>query len=866
MPTTVNGVGTHYYGQRNVETRHAECRVCGHVNQLTSYDTRLCFVVLFIPIIPLGRKRIIDQCGNCRRHFAANADEWETARQLNVSGAQAKFEESPTPEAAMELHQTMLNFHQTSEAAKFRSEMAQRFRDDAKVHVYLGDALSNVGNAKEAAAYYNRALELRPDLPAARIGVAYSQIAAGKLDEARSLLDFLEKPGAAQLYPLGSLETLADAYQRKGRHEAALELYGRLLAEIPAAGQFKLFRRKVNASEKALGRQGASILPKRQWSWRDLFRQRNPRPDLYSKRLSWRGLAVFGILAACVVIGLAIGNEYVRRHRVVYIVGGLPEKAHVSIDGVGAVDVRSGMEQTLVLPEGHYKARISGAVTDEFEFDIRADYIDRWSDKPVWLINVGGTAVLYENRVTYSLNPPPATTALHFGNRFEYILNVSHPFKTLPETVKMKSGETRVLANLELWKGDTNPLVQQLLFLHREDDAMNLAEWHLTQAPGNEDAVNSYVAAAVLAKKVPRAVKFLEAGLRRQPVNIQWHRSYTGLAREPGLEGRLAALYDEMLQARPDDSAILYLRGRVETKPHGKSAWFERSIARDRNNPYPYYAMGSGGMPLAEWERARPLLARAVELRPNDSQFDEALFLTRLALKETPELEAELNAKLKAGPPNVVNAVRLIEVLLVQGRRIEAKRIAEENVRMFARFGADGQPAQDAVSRFYLYASGGFEELARQTAKDRTLAGRMTLFAAQLELGQPAAASALLAREDGGGLNSYNTLAVSLGFRLAGDESGAKQWEDRAIAQLELGDCDDRSAAAMLRSVEPPSDEALASYFSIPRDKALLCAVLAAKHPSRRAAFAEWAARLNVRIEFPHHLVVRAVAGGGPGR
>jgi tetratricopeptide (TPR) repeat protein len=864
MPATVNGIGTHYYGKRNVETRQGECRACGRVSHLTSYNTRLWFVVFFIPIVPLGRKRIIDECALCRRHFVAKEDEFEAAQQLNVSGAQAKFDENPTPEAAMELHQTMLNFHQGVAAAKFRAEMVERFRDDAKIHAYLGDALRHVGGAREATTHYERAYELRPDLPAARIGVAYGRMAAGKLDEARSLLDFLEKPGAAQLYPLGSLETLADAYQRGGRHESALELYGRLLAEFPNAGQIVLFRKKIQTSEKALKRTNSTILPKRKWSWRELFKRRH-FPNPYTQRLSWRSLVVVGIIFACIFIGLAIGNNHVRRHRKVHIVSGLPERANVFIDGIGGVDVRRGMEQTLVLPEGHYRAHVSGAAVDEFEFDVRTDYFSRWSDHPVWLINVGGSAILIENRVTYATNPPPATTSIHFGQRFEYLYDVSHPFQTLPATLTMKSGERRVLTSLESWKGDVSALVQQLVLMQREDDALRLAEWRLSQVPGDEEIVNDYVSAAAHAKSIPQAVKFLEAGLKRVPVNVQWHRVYSSITLEAGVEERLAKLYDELLKERANDSALLYLRGRVEPNPERKSAWFERAITADRSNPYPYFAMGSHWMPLAEWQRARPLLGRAFELRPKDAQFDDALFLARLALKEGPELEAELNARTKKGSRTVQDAQRLIEVLLTGGRRAEAKRIADETVASYLRFGSDGQMARDAVSRYYLYASGSFDELARQAAKDRTLTGRLVLCTAQLELGHPDAAAAILMREYSAG-DWLAPLAVALGFRLAGDDQGANTWEERALAVLDLGDSDDRSVASMLRSVEPPSDGALAANFSFPRYKALLCAILARKHPSRRAAYAKWAERLNVRMEFPHHLVVRAIAGDGAGR
>src|SRR6185503_4471094 len=67
MPTTYNGIGLHYYGKKNVQKRSAPCPHCGNAVELISYDTRLWFVVVFIPVIPLKRKRIVDYCPACTR-------------------------------------------------------------------------------------------------------------------------------------------------------------------------------------------------------------------------------------------------------------------------------------------------------------------------------------------------------------------------------------------------------------------------------------------------------------------------------------------------------------------------------------------------------------------------------------------------------------------------------------------------------------------------------------------------------------------------------------------------------------------------------------------------------------------------------
>ena len=55
MPQVINGIGTWYWGKRNIHAIQSQCQHCGHIGELLSYDTRAYFVVLFIPIIPLRR-------------------------------------------------------------------------------------------------------------------------------------------------------------------------------------------------------------------------------------------------------------------------------------------------------------------------------------------------------------------------------------------------------------------------------------------------------------------------------------------------------------------------------------------------------------------------------------------------------------------------------------------------------------------------------------------------------------------------------------------------------------------------------------------------------------------------------------------
>ena len=216
--------------------RTGACRSCNRVGELLSYDTRLWFVVIFIPVIPLGRKRIIDECMSCRRHFVAQADAYEQAKQLQTSGSMDRFRREPTAEVALEAHGQLLAFHEHDQAAEFRAAVLDRFPEDAGLRAGLALQLEQVAAYDEAAKLHEDAFAIDPDLPEARIGVALRRMVAGELDEARALLDFLEEPGAGQHHPIVALDTLSGYYQRAGRHEEALTIGEHLLREIPNAG------------------------------------------------------------------------------------------------------------------------------------------------------------------------------------------------------------------------------------------------------------------------------------------------------------------------------------------------------------------------------------------------------------------------------------------------------------------------------------------------------------------------------------------------------------------------------------------------------------------------------------------------------
>jgi len=854
MPSTVNGCGTHYYGKKNVQKRPGPCPHCGGATELESYDTRLFVVFVFIPIFPLKRMRIIDYCPACTRHFAVEAHKWETAKQLEVSGAMEKFRTNPTPEAAMAAHQQLMNFHQLEEAAEFRRTMREKFADNAKVHAYLGTVLEHFGRLEDANGCYTRAFELRPDLPEARVGVARSCIRRQRREEARKLLDFLEKPGASQLYSLEPLETLARAYQNANQHDDALALLAVIQKELPKLSEEKWFRDLVAKSEKSSGRKD-SQLPKLPFSWKRLF-----GPGQASTA---RTLLILGVLLATVVLGFVVSNEYIRRHRMLHIVNGYDQRANVRIQGVGDFN-RIHQLESVPLAEGRYHAAISGPIQQEQDFEVRGNYWSRWFSDPVWVLNIGGEAILIQTAVVYSKNPRPPIVTIHDGKAFETYAEITHPFTELPESLRMKSHEQRTLVDLQVHKGSEADIFEYFVNQKQMDAALNFAERRLRSHPDDEYLLAQYLNTAAKRGQTNRSIAFLKAGLTNRPVQIEWHRAYQSLFRNPVQLPSLLADYDIWLQADPTNSALLYLRGRISGDRQRSQQYFERARQADSKNPYPIFALGYDRMAAGDWAAARPLFAQAVELAPKDRVFEHWLTLSRFALGEDAAIERETRPKLAHDPADAPTAIRLIDALVGQNKRTEVNQAGNAFANACnLKYGAQGSSLANAIRFHALYALGDFAELQKAVAAEKPGIAHRIRLQAMIEQGLVAeAAKGFASRQDDEeeGYRSLVALTLALAFSETGDKTEAARWLKQAQSSLENGSQEEVMAAQALGSFKAPTLADAQTLMVPPQLKAALLAAIILQHPEARAELATLARKLNVERVFPYHLIQRVTA------
>jgi len=141
MPYTYNGIGTWYYGKRRIHRYKGRCGSCHRVVELESYDTTLYFVVVLVPVLPLGQKRILEECTVCHKHRYLSLKAWEASKAQDIARLLEKLRENPddrdTILAALGL---ATSYQDEALFDKLASGLANHRLEDAAIQAQLGSA------------------------------------------------------------------------------------------------------------------------------------------------------------------------------------------------------------------------------------------------------------------------------------------------------------------------------------------------------------------------------------------------------------------------------------------------------------------------------------------------------------------------------------------------------------------------------------------------------------------------------------------------------------------------------------------------------------------------------------------------------
>ncbi|NLE60822.1 MAG: tetratricopeptide repeat protein [Planctomycetes bacterium] len=846
MPGVVNGCGTWYYGKKNVQQYQGVCRACNRVTTLTSYDTRLFVVFLFIPVFPLGRKRIIEDCAACRRHHAMAFGDWERANRRTQEAVEA-YRRSPTdPTLAEEAVGACLGIRSVPAFLDLAPEIEQQLASNAKTMCLLAAAYDLFGHIQDSERLLQTALQSQDDYDTREL-LADCLLRQDRHHEAQPYLQHIVDEGIPDRVDL--LYQLAQGYQTKGEHEKALAVFQQCEVVNPGIVEDAVFVRLRDASTDHLGTHVA-VKPA------DVANQMK-RGAAFRR---FTKVAAVVLVLAAVAYGALAWIQGLRRE--VFLVNGLERAYSVRLNG--KTHVLEPQSVTKLRPgEGDIEVAIVDAppgIAPE-TVTIRTAFLTRPFAKRTFVLNPDRAAILRRSRIYYSSSTstaaPPATHSFIGGQTLHQFSGVDHAFEEPPRSISTDSHAKRVSREgLYLLSANEQvampTMILGLLDSLGKDAASRIARQHLLMEPQRYE----YLRVLGLTTEPEELVAFLRTGVAQHPLELQWHRAYQSAMEDSEKQQEVEREYETMLAKDRHNKNLMYLAGRVSPSIDKAVTLFRQSTEGDSPCPYSFYALCGYYLGIGQFREAAENAEKAIKLLPNEREIQWYHRQALLADGQQERLLAVLQAEQAAPAPWCLTAIEEeAYVRSILGEQAKVKEVIGRLERRLKELGLD--PTSERIRRLeaeLAYAAGNPAKSAKILLElpepgDQLIAHLIDgdLAAAEKDLQQP--------RPD-----THTHLLLYLTATSRNERDIAERHLQSAVDLLAKGTSEDQAFAGAIKGdSRMPIDELLRQH-QIPQAKAILLTTAGLRNPAGREQCFTMARKLNYDKRFPHLLLMQVLA------
>jgi tetratricopeptide (TPR) repeat protein len=826
MPTLINGCGTWYLGKRRIHRVKMVCPSCQSFAELESYDTTLFFVIFMIPIIPLGKKRILESCPACQRHRIVKLADWEAGKSKAFGDVLDKLRANPDDRETIQMALALATVYQDEQAFdKLADVLVGQRTDDAEIQAQLGAAYEYFSRWSDAETAFTRSLAIEPH-DDTRERLAVCTIKLGRPEEAiahlRHVFDQKDPQKAWLIF------WLIEGCMAKGMHEQALDLMDIRDRVFPDLAREKSYKQQRRTAEKnkTTGKRIRSVYVHE--SAKAGFREGT---GLGFKWPKYVAASVFVALLAF-YLGVAIYRGQSRR---VYLVNGWTKPYAVSVNGQSH-QLFPGAQTAIDVAEGDVSVEMTGAPDGQQSVAVATPFFSRPFRRPVFVLNPDRCALLTREETVYSSNPENAENPPEFsgGKLLHEFKGVDYEFEEFPPQLQAKAGSKITKTRVGLLASANNHLrMFWAISVLTPDGVRDYLRRLLQLDPNDSDAL------AVLTNTQPplESLEFLRTRLADRPIRVEWHRMYQHLTELTEPTKDMRPEYRTLVDETKRSTDAVYLLGRLESGVAGDKLYEEAangtppSVHARSGLSYRYLTRG-------DFDTAVNWATKARELNTADQEYRHRYVLALLAagkyaelLKATaqnipgdnsPFLRERLAALIATGENGAaegeINRVAALSIPGVKGPVDNqfAAQMHQLNLQLLAEVKRDRGKYLELSTRM----------TAKNTFVDSLLRGNY-LEAAQV---QSPARTALLAASGWEMEATHAGLLYLAGLKAKDGVFADDQWT-RLVDALGKGDRDGRFYAA-IASEKQPFDLAGAKDATVnPSLKRVVLAALARKFP-----------------------------------
>ncbi len=628
MPHTINGIGTHYYGAGNRSARVDVCESCGRSATLSSYDTREWFCVVFIPIIPLRKYRILNDCSSCRRHHRIQADEFKQKLAQATSPLRDAIKRAPRdPQAHIALVRALIGWEMRSDAQRELDAAAALFPQNAEVTLLAAQMAVSRGELEAARPLYERAYAIDSQNPSVVYGYGWI---LHKLNEHERAIPILQRCASGEGNKLGALYLLGTSQMKLERWNDALNSYQQLLNLEPAYTKDKALLRLMRECKKHLGYELNDAERRAGRSWWPFGRKQKrvtlqAQPTLVRPGLRYAGLAILVIM----VISLGFYGWDKWTNIEVYFDNGLDRAVKIDLDGRHFDIGRNSMAKE-EMNEGKHTVIVHASDGKEIErltFDLqKLSPFDAMLHDRFFVYNVSGQNVYRRAVHGYASNPQNATYSeeLIGLQRFFEQRDVDYPFHSAPDSISVDANSSHAVLKVSFNAAkdvDLRRLALTRLRQGKADEAKKAIDRAVMNAPCDTPTRRTQVYLASMTASSEAASEMAHRWIADcAQDDLEAHRAYQDVNRENGRQEALRQEYQKMLSASPDSGKAHYLFGRVEKDPSAAAAQYQEAIRLDPKLIWPHVALGQAYKTMERYDDALREFSVAMDMQGFDPE------------------------------------------------------------------------------------------------------------------------------------------------------------------------------------------------------------------------------------------------------
>ncbi len=824
MPHVVNGIGTWYYGKRNKLTVNGTCESCNRTAELTSYDTTLFFTILFIPVIPLAKKRVLNQCGACSKHRVLRLRDWEKAKMMDAGDLLDQLDQDRhNRKVALAAAQFAIAYQDEPFLLSVIDSMQGSLANDAELQRKIGAGFVYFSNWPEAEQAYRKAIEVE-DRPEDREWLGWSLLKQDRPEEAIPYLQHIITERKSDV--AGHIYYLAAGFQAQGDHARALEVMDARDDAFPQWASGKEYRKQRKISERNHG--SAKRIPSKILADKRSGYQRG------GWSFNFAQLIPVAIISALIIayFGAAFAKGAART---VFLVNGTNVVYSVSIGGK-SYKLIPGMPTRAKVPEGDVAVTFDDAKPglDAVQMHIETPFWTRPFDNFTFIINPDRSAILLKQTVTYGVAPPSGPPEVLFGTPTYSITGMNYVFEEFPAKMKVEKNshvtKTRVIQAPIF--DDPAEVVELLTERVPQQEQFKFCARYLAIDPGNTWLLG-YVVQMLPEKD---ALAFLETRLDTKPILVEWHRAYQTLMERVHPETDLRPRYQKLVNDTQRDPNAIYLLGRTEPDFDESDRLYREADNAKVASSYPAAGIGSRALAEGKFKDAVKSFQKSLKSAPKvfmiDRNYREALLADRDFDTLIPILRSEANVPDKHIPA----MLEMARAEAVRGNTAEARKAVDDVTKAIPNDprAEDSKKALKALLSCYLNDEPGY--LAAFDSKESTLE-------AALLKGDIAGAADRIVKSRGDETARIGLVYLAAS-RAGKKELAEKQWTS-LLERLGKGARDERIFADLL-SGKTPNTKRLAERLPISTaTKRVLLTVLAQRQPSQAKELLDLAARLN---------------------